>query len=140
MCSSSLAIRDVILERVFVALRIEDVARVADGGFADLPFFRAASMATFMFGSQLSESKMRKMSMPCAAASTMNSADDVVRVVGVADGVRRAEEHLEADVRDGFAQALQALPGIFEQEPHRDVEGRAAPHFEGEEARQWCAK
>ena len=38
------------------------------------PVLRTASMEAFMLGSQFSESKMRKMSMPCAAASWMNSA------------------------------------------------------------------
>ena len=60
----------VVVERILVALRIEDVAGVADRRFAD----RCRSCAplpsaTFMLGSQFSESKMRKMSMPCAAAS-----------------------------------------------------------------------
>ena len=60
----------VVVERVLVALRVEDVAGVADGRFAD----RAASCAPppstpSCSGSQFSESKMRKMSMPCADAS-----------------------------------------------------------------------
>ena len=88
-----------------------------------------------MLGSQFSESKMRKMSMPCAAASKMNSRDDVVGIGGVADRVRRAQQHLETDVRDRLAQLLQPLPRIFEQEPHRDIEGRAAPHLQAVEVR-----
>ena len=42
---------------------------------------------------------------PGAAASWTNSRDHVVGISGVADGVRGAQQHLEADVGNGFAQA-----------------------------------
>ena len=58
---------DVVFKRIFFAARIENVAGVADGGFADACRFCAPlPWGCFMFGSQLSESKMRKISMPCA--------------------------------------------------------------------------
>jgi serine/threonine protein phosphatase PrpC len=59
--------------------------------------------------------------------------DDVVGVVGVADGVGAAEEHLEADVGHAGAELAQAFPRVLVEEAHRGVEGGAAPHFEGEE-------
>ena len=55
------------------------------------------------------------------------------RVVGVADRVRAAEQHLEQDVRDLLPQQRQPLPRVLVQEPHRHVEGRAAPHLHGEQ-------
>ena len=55
----------VILQVVFGALGIEDVAGVADGRFADgVGVSRTASIASFMLSAQLSESKMRNTSMP----------------------------------------------------------------------------
>ena len=57
----------------------------------------------------------------------------VVGISGVAHGVRSAQQHLEADIGDGFAQAAQAREGIFVQEAHGDVEGGAAPHFQAEQ-------
>ena len=68
------------------------------------------------------------------------AADDVVGVVGVADGVRPAQEHLEQDVGDLLAQQRQALPGVLVQEAHGHVEGGAAPHLEREQARQVLAR
>ena len=58
---------------------------------------------------------------------------DVVGVVGVADGIGAAEEHLEADVGDAFAEFAQAFPWVLLEEAHGGVEGGAAPHLEGEE-------
>jgi hypothetical protein len=92
-----------------------------------------------MLGSQLSESKMRKMSMPCAAASFDELAHDVVGVGRVADGVGGAQQHLEADVGDRLAQLAQALPGVLVEEAHGDVEGGAAPHLEAVEVGSRCA-
>ena len=68
-----------------------------------------------MLGSQLRESKMRK----------------------IADGVGCAQQHLEADVGDGFAQVAQAREGIFVQKAHGDVEGGAAPHLQAVEIVQF---
>jgi hypothetical protein len=93
-------------------------------------------MATFMFVSQFSESKMRKTedvnSLPRRFLDEFT--DGVVGIGGVADGVGGAKEHLEADVRDGFPEAAEAMPRILEKEAHGDVEGRAAPHFKAVES------
>jgi len=60
--------------------------------------------------------------------------DHVVGVVGVADGVGAAQQHLKGDVGDLLAQALEAAPRALVQEAHRDVEGGAAPHLHREAA------
>ena len=65
---------NVILQRIFVALRIENVARVADGRLANLVrLLRIVSTESFMLGSQFSASNTRKISMPCFADSRMNA-------------------------------------------------------------------
>ena len=97
-----------------------------------------------MLGSQLSESKMRKISMPCAGGFVDESGDHVVGISGVADRVRAAQQHLETDVRDGLAEVAQARERVLVEKAHGDVEGRAAPHFQAEEivqrgARRSCA-
>ena len=66
----------------------------------------------------------------------MNSAHHVVGIGRVADGVRGAQQHLETDVRNRFAQLPQPLPGVFEQEAHGHIERRAAPHLEAVEIGQ----
>ena len=97
-------------------------------------------MGTFMFGSQFSESKMRKISIPCAADSRDELRDDVIRIGGIADGIGCAQQHLKADVRNRFAQALQSLPRIFMQEAQGHVEGRAAPHLQAVKIMQAAAE
>ena len=76
---------------------------------------------------QLSESKMRKMSTPESAASSTNFCDHVVGIVGIADGIGTAQQHLKQDIGDQFGQFVQSLPRIFTQKAHRDVKGGPAP-------------
>ena len=61
---------------------------------------RTASIATFMFSVQLSESKMRKTSIPCRGRRLHELADDVVGIIRVTDRVARPQQHLEQDVRN----------------------------------------
>ena len=63
-------------------------------------------------------------------------AHHVVGIVGVADRIGRAQQHLQQQIRHRLAQRRQPLPRILLQEPHRDVEGRAAPAFDREQLRQ----
>ena len=58
--------------------------------------------------------------------------DDVVGIIRVADRVRGAQQHLKQDVRDPLAELGQPVPGVLLEEPHRGVEGGAAPHLERE--------
>ena len=60
----------------------------------------------------------------------------VVGIVGVADAVRGAQQHLGHQVRHRRPQVAQPLPRAFLQEAVGDVEGRAAPAFDAEELRQ----
>ena len=63
----------------------------------------------------------------------------VVGVVGVADGIGAADQHLEHHVRDLLAQLVEPHPGILRQEAIGDVEGRAAPHLQRKEIGARCA-
>ena len=63
------------------------------------------------------------------------AAEDVVGVVPVAEDVLAPEEHLEGRLAPGLDLA-QALPGVLAQKAQADVEGRAAPAFEGIVARR----
>ena len=57
--------------------------------------------------------------------------DHVVGIGRVADGVRAAQQHLEADVRNALAQFAQALPRIFVQEAHATCRTSRRPTFPG---------
>ena len=61
-----------------------------------------------MFSTQLSESKTRNTSMPAAAALRDEEAHHVVGIVGVADRVGAAQQHLQQQVRH---RARAAAPG-----------------------------
>ena len=63
-------------------------------------------------------------------------AHHVVGVVGVADGIRRAQQHLQQQVRHRLAERREPVPGAFPEEAHGDVEGRAAPALDREEFRR----
>ena len=60
---------------------------------------------------------------------------DLLRVGRVAHRVAPAQEHLQADVRQCFAQLGQALPGILAQEPQGDVVGGTTPGLHREQLR-----
>ena len=62
--------------------------------------------------------------------------DDVIGIVGIADRVRAAKQHLKRDVRNFFTQQIEPRPRVFATEAHRGVEGRAAPHFQRKQLRR----
>ncbi len=73
---------------------------------------------------------------PAVGGVLDETGDDVVGIIRVTDGVGTAEEHLEKDVRHLFAELAEAFPRALVEETHRGVEGRAAPHFQGEHLRR----
>ena len=78
---------------------------------------------------------MRKRSMPLGGAAH-EIFDHIVGIVGVADAIRAAQQHLRQKVGRAFAHEGEALPRILGEKAHRDVEGGAAPAFEREQLRQ----
>ena len=73
--------------------------------------------------------------MPERRGLLHEGAHHVVRVVGVAHRVRRAEQHLQQQVGHGRAEPFEPRPRILAQEAHGDVERGAAPAFHGEQLR-----
>ena len=125
---------DVVSEGVFVALGVEDVAGVADGGFADAAGAADGLHGDLHVGEPVEGVEDAEDVHAFLGGDFDEAADDVIGVGGVADGVGGAEEHLEADVGDLGAEFAEAFPGILVEEAHGDIEGGAAPHFEGIEA------
>ena len=132
-----LGLRDVVAQRILVALRVGDVAGVADRCLTK----HLAMLADCLHGDfhvgQVVERVKDSEDVHAAIGRVLHEAcDDVVRVVRVADGIRAAEKHLEAEVRGLFAKAAKAFPRTLLEEAHRSVEGRAAPVFQREELRR----
>ncbi len=131
--SSSLRHPHVVGEVVLRARRVGEVARVADARLEQRP--------------RLEHRVHRDAHVldPVEAVEDPEEVDaalgrlghevphDVVGVVGVADRVRGAQQHLDQDVRRRGAQLGEPVPRVLAQEPHRHVEGRAAPGLQGEE-------
>ena len=59
--------------------------------------------------------------------------DDVVWVVGVANGIAAAHEHLKKDVRNPLAQPDEPSPWVLLEKPHRGVKRGTAPHLQAED-------
>ena len=72
---------------------------------------------------------MRKTSMPVIGASLDERPDDVVGIVRVADGVARAQQHLEQDVRESAGAAAPAAPTGSSCRKRIDVSNVAPPHI-----------
>ena len=122
---------DIVAERIFGTVGIENISGVTDRAFGEFAGFAdVASIATRMFSTQLRQSKMRKTSMPGARRLTNEITNDIVGIVGVADAVGAAQQHLGQDVGNLLPQQREPLPRVFGEKPHRHVECRAAPAFE----------
>ena len=57
--------------------------------------------------------------------------DDIVGIMLIAEDVLPTEEHLQLGLGHMGLQRAQTLPRILVEEAHADIEGRAAPAFEG---------
>ena len=130
---SSLRELHVVLEVVLRPLRVEDVARVADGRFADRAGLDHGFHRHAHVGSPVERVEDAEDVDPRGGRLANALADDVVGIVRVAHRARRPQQHLEQDVRNPLAKLLEPLPGRLLEEPHRGVERRAAPHFEREQ-------
>ncbi len=131
-----LAHRDVVFQVVFRAVGIEDVAGIADRAFADLALLdhgihRDAHVLDPVEAVEDAEdvdAGLRRL--------PHEFLHDVVGIIGVADAVRGAEQHLRHDVGHCRAEVAEALPGAFLQEAVGHVKGGTAPAFDAEKLRQ----
>ena len=124
----------VVFQRILVAFRIEDVARVTHGRLAH----RVRPMDGFHGHAQVGQIIERvedSENIHAAGGGVFDEAgDDVVGIIGITDGVAAAKEHLETDVGNFGAQLAQAFPRILVEKTHRGVEGGPAPHLDREQA------
>ncbi len=123
-----------VLERVLVAVRIEDVAGIAHGGLADglrvVPHrfhgdFEIRQIVERIEDPEDIHARFRGV--------LYEGSNDIVRVIGVAHAIGAAEKHLGADVGDFFPQIAEAQEGVLVEKAHARIEGRAAPAFEAVE-------
>ncbi len=125
--------RNVIPQGILVSLGIGNIAGVADGSLAYL-----AGLPDRLHGDRHPLGPVERVEdtedVYAARGRFFNKPlNHVVGIVGVADGIGPAQQHLEQDVGHGFLQLVQALPRAFLEEAHGDIERGSAPHFEGKQ-------
>ena len=121
---------DVVFQGILVPLGISDVAGVADCCLADLAGFADCLHGHLHAGGPVQGVKDPEDIHAGVGGLFNKLLYHVVRVVGVADSVGTAQQHLEQDVGHRFGQFVQTLPGAFLQEAHGDVKGGAPPAFQ----------
>ncbi len=127
---------DIVAQVVFRPVGVEDVAGVADRRLEDL-----AALAHRVHGDMHVLDPVEAVEHPehvhpRARRLGDEALDHVVGVVGVADPVRRPQQHLRQDVRHRLADVAQPLPRAFLQEAIGHVEGGPAPALDREQPRQ----
>ena len=127
---------DIVGQRVLGPVGVEDVAGVADGTLGELARLAHGVDRDPHVLDPVQAVEDAEQVHAGVGRLLDEVADDVVGVVGVADAVGAAQQHLQEQVGDPLAQQRQPLPRILVEEPHGDVEGGAAPALEREELRQ----
>ena len=125
---------DVVLEGIFVATGVKDVAGVANGGLANGVGFLHRLHGDGKVREVVKRVENAEDVHACFRCVFDEAANDVVGIIGVAHSVGSAEQHLEEDIRDVPAESAQALVGILVEESHRCVECCATPHLHGKES------
>ena len=123
----------VVLQIVLRPIRVEDVARVADGRFADHPCLDNRVHRDLHVRCPVERIEHAEHVHSRRGRLLHELDHDVVGVVRVADRVRCPKQHLEQDVRDLLTQLSQSVPRALLVESHRRVERRPAPHLQREE-------
>ena len=127
---------DIVFQIILRAIRVQNVARVANRAFAD--FVRVLySIHRDPHVLDPVQAVENTEHVDASLGSLFDEGlNDIVGVVGIAHTVGGAQQHLRHQVRHGHAQIAQALPGAFLQETIGHIEGRAAPALHREELRQ----
>ena len=127
---------EVIVERVLALLRIAQVARVAQRRLAQLAAFEHRVDGDAHVLDPVERIENAEHVDAGGRGALHEEAHHVVGIVGIADRVGRAQQHLQQQVRHALAQRRQALPGVLAQKAQRHIEGRPAPALHREQLRQ----
>ena len=133
---SSLAAGDVVFQVILGAGGVQQIAGIADGALADLVRLEhRIHRHAHVFDPVQAVEHAEHIDAGLGGLGD-EGLHHVVGVVGVADAVGGAQQHLGHHVGHVGAQVAQALPGAFLQEAVGHVKGRAAPAFDREELAQ----
>ena len=131
----------VVVERVEVLGRVQQVAGVADGDLGDGGAGREHGVDRRAHLVDVVERVEDAEDVDAARGGLADErVGDLGRVRRVAHGVAAAQQHLDRDVRQRGAQAVEALPRVFAEEAERDVVRRAAPRLDRQQLRASAAR
>ena len=125
---------NVVLEVVLSAVRVRDVAAVTDGRFANRAAFNDRVHRDLHIGRPVKRVEHAEHVDAAGGRFFHEFTDNVVRVVGIADRIGCSQQHLKQNIRNAFAHLFEPLPGALFKKPHRHIECRSTPHFDGEHA------
>ncbi|MPM69772.1 hypothetical protein SDC9_116720 [bioreactor metagenome] len=120
---------DVIIECIFIAVRIKYVARIADCGFGDFSCGHGFLNRELHIGQPVKRVKYTEYVYTALGSFANKKLHDIVGIICIAYGIRSAEQHLERNIGYALAHLVKALPGRFVQESVSDIKRSAAPHF-----------
>ena len=125
----------VVGERIFPATRVQHVACVADRCLAN-----SAALQHGINRNPHVWHPVQRVEHPEDIDAALGrlfheGLHHVVWVVGVADGVTGAQEHLKEDVWNSLSQLTEAIPWALLQKAHRGVERGPSPHLKRKKTR-----
>ena len=126
----------IVVEIVFRPRRIENVAGIADRRLADLAGLQHRIDGNAHVLDPVERIEDAEDIDPGPGRLIDELDHHIVGIVGVADAVGGAQQHLRQQVGHALAQIAQPLPGAFLQKAVGNVEGRPAPAFHREKLRQ----
>ena len=126
---------NVVFQVIFRAIRVQNIAGIANGAFTDFTVLddRVHGHTHILDPVQRVEHAEHIDILRRLADKFLHH---IVGVVGIANPVRAAQQHLGHQIRHRFAQVAQTLPRAFLQEPIGHIERCTAPAFDREQLRQ----
>src|SRR5712672_3207222 len=104
---------DVIFERIFWAARVENVAGVANGRFADRASFEHSINGHAHVFDRIERIENAKDVDALSVRFAYEFFDDIIGIGRIANSVCAAEELLETHIGYAAAQPAEAQPGMF---------------------------
>ena len=121
---------DIIFKIIFGAVRVQNIAGVADRRFTKLVFLQHRIHRHAHIFNPVEAVKHAEQINAAARCFAHEILDHIVGIGLVADTIRAAQKHLQQKIRRAFTHQRQTLPRVFGQETHRDIEGRPTPAFQ----------
>ncbi len=104
---------DVIFKVVFGAVRIENIACIADGCFAELILFQNSIHRHAHVFNPVEAVEHAEDIHAATCSFTHEVLHHIVRVRLVANAIGAAQQHLQQDIRCTFAHHCQTFPWVF---------------------------